>query len=237
MDSPARNVVQFPALGSPGLQAVALSDVIDQRLITAIVRGELAPGVKLSEVELAAQLGVSRTPLREALNRLSSEGLLIREANRGVRVAPLDADQAIHFYDCRILLEGRAIELAAPHIGATELIALERCLDEMERIEQLPVNSETRWSWLGVVEQFHDCYRSVCPNPELIKIVRSMANRALRLRVLNIDRPGRMAYSLTQHRRIFEALKRRDADASARALAELLETSKVGIIASIAQNH
>lgn len=230
--SPIRSLFQN---SDEPVHAVSLGDAIDQRLITAIVRGELPPGKKLSEVELATRFGVSRTPLRDALTRLASEGLVLREANRGVRVAPIDAQQTIEFYDCRILLETKTIELAAPYFGDVQLSKLNRILDRLRSLESSLPEDDARWTWLGVVEEFHDTYRSACPNRELVSIVHSLANRALRLRMLNIGRSGRMAYSLAQHVRIAEALSKRDPDASVIALAELLETSKVGILASIAQ--
>lgn len=223
--------------GAGPVHATSLSDAIDQRLISAIVRGEYPPGAKLSEVELATALGVSRTPLRETLGRLSADGLIVREPNRGMRVAPLSAEQAIQFYDCRILLEGRTIELSAPHIAPVHVDALNRVLDSMRNLEQGDDTEDSRWTWLGIVEEFHDIYRGLCPNRELIRIVHSTASRALRLRVLNIERPGRMAYSLAQHTRVATGLAQRDPDASAKALNDLLETSKIGILASLADTH
>lgn len=233
--SPIRGLFSQDASSAAGsVHASALSDAIDRRLISAIVRGEYPAGSKLLEVELAAALGVSRTPLREALGRLSADGLIIREPNRGMRVAPLSAEQAIQFYDCRILLEGRAIELSAPHVTPVHVDAINRVLDRMHELEHGEDTPDTRWAWLGVVEDFHDIYRALCPNRELVRIVHSTASRALRLRVLNIQRPGRKAYSLSQHTRIAGALTQRDPDASVRALTDLLETSKTGILASLA---
>lgn len=90
----------------------------------AILAGELPPGDVFSQVQLAARLGVSRTPLREALRRLEHEGLVVAEHNRRVRVAPLLLDDFEQVYATRIALEPLAVQLAVPRLGDDDLAGL-----------------------------------------------------------------------------------------------------------------
>ncbi|GAA0711018.1 GntR family transcriptional regulator [Dactylosporangium roseum] len=204
----------------------SLGQLAAENLISAIVRGELKPGEHLSEVALGEKLGVSRTPLREALNQLVVDRLLVREPNRGVRVTELDADQVDQFYDCRVLLETRVIALAAPVVRDEGLTVMRRLLDTMREIEQNPPAVDARWDWLDLVEKFHDAYRVDCPNQEMVALVRGMNHRALRYRAITVARPGRMVYSINQHQRILRALEQRNPQEAESELRTLLESSK-----------
>ena len=95
-----------------------------ERLLNAIDSGELAPGSRLLEAQLAERLGVSRTPVREALRRLEAQGLVTHEPHRGVVVAELDYDQLGELYAVREVLEGTAARLAARHASPEEVEVL-----------------------------------------------------------------------------------------------------------------
>ncbi|CAM3211019.1 MULTISPECIES: GntR family transcriptional regulator [Methylobacterium] len=98
-----------------------------ERLLQAIEEGELAPGSRLREAELAERFAISRTPVREALGRLEAQGLVAHEPHRGASVAQLDYSQVSELYDMREVLEGTAARLAAIHASAVET----ELLDEM----------------------------------------------------------------------------------------------------------
>lgn len=97
----------------------------------AVLDGELLPGERLGEVELGQQLGVSRTPIREAMMRLAQDGLLVAEANKGVRVRTVTAAEARDTYAVREELDGLAAALAAQHHTAAEAGALQSALDSL----------------------------------------------------------------------------------------------------------
>src|SRR5260370_24706881 len=99
-------------------------EVVHERLRNAILRGELDPTVPLSQVQLAARLGVSRTPLREALRMLQREGLIDSEPNRQVRVAQLSVADLEQLYASRVLLEALAVRLTVPAYTPDDLAEL-----------------------------------------------------------------------------------------------------------------
>ena len=100
MTSPAQRVVDTPQ---------TLAEWVDVRLRSAILTGELAAGEKLRSEHLAAEWGVSPTPVREAFQRLAGEGMIVIEAQRGARVAEIDAAEAADFYELRLMLDPRAL--------------------------------------------------------------------------------------------------------------------------------
>ena len=104
---------------------------LTQRLLDAIDAGELAPGARLVEAELAARFGVSRTPVREALNRLETQGLVARDPRRGTVVASLDYDQLGELYALRTVTEGFAARMAARHAAPAEIALLEEMVEDV----------------------------------------------------------------------------------------------------------
>lgn len=105
-----------------------------ERIRKEILNGTFSAGMRLGEEELASLTGVSRTPVREALRRLSSEGFVEFHTNRGAKVASLDLDDLRELYFLRALLEGRAARLAAEHITEDELAKLGGLADAMEAL-------------------------------------------------------------------------------------------------------
>lgn len=126
--SNARSVYNIQVFARPGL----VRDEVYQHLRGAIMDGELVPGDKLGEVELGARYGVSRTPIREALQRLVQEGLLATSAGRGVWVRQVDAREARDTYAVRENLDGLAAELAARHHTPDDATRLQHALGALE---------------------------------------------------------------------------------------------------------
>src|ERR1700742_1521554 len=111
------------------VQAQSLVDVVAERIEAAIIGGQLEPGSRLSEQALAASLGVSRGPLREAIRRLEGRKLLERTTNIGVRVAALSLKDLNELLQVREALEGLACALAAANMTDKEIAALRALLD------------------------------------------------------------------------------------------------------------
>lgn len=118
-------IVPIELVDSP---AETLADSLFERLRQAVVEGELAAGSKISEPDLARRFGVSRGPLREAIRRLESSGLVSRRANVGARVVTLSADGLIEIYQVREALEGMAARLAAERMTDQEIDAMKNLL-------------------------------------------------------------------------------------------------------------
>src|SRR5579884_3696997 len=117
---------RLPVEGAEGVYA---------RLREAILHGELPTGAELSQVKLAAELGVSRTPLREALRMLQAEGLIESERNRRVRVTSFAIDDLEQVYATRIVLESLGVRLTVPLLSEDQLAQLRGCLGEMAYFE------------------------------------------------------------------------------------------------------
>jgi DNA-binding GntR family transcriptional regulator len=199
--------------------AQSLVDVIADRIEAAIISGELEPGIRLSEQALAASLGVSRGPLREAIRRLEGRKLLIRTPNIGVRVAALTLQDLNQMLQIREVLEGLAARLAAANMTDDEIAALEELLGRHEKQKSV---REAKGAFPEPLEfDFHIRILNGSRNERLAHTLD--LNYLLRVcRHMSSAKAGRAMMALDEHRKIIEALERRDPDAAERAMREHL---------------
>ncbi|GGK86634.1 GntR family transcriptional regulator [Deinococcus radiotolerans] len=183
-------------------------DGVYEHLRRAVLDGDLTPGERLGEVELGAQLGVSRTPIREALMRLTQDGLLIAEANKGVRVRTLSATEARDTYVVREELDGLAAALAAQHHTPTDAAALRAALADLHAAPGSDYRAQTRLDLA-----FHRAITHAAHNAALNDL-----NRDLEQRVALIKHQTRTynAHPQTdaQHAALLDAILARDHDAA-----------------------
>lgn len=198
-----------------------LRDLVAERIAEMIIRGELAPGERLSEVKLAEELGVSRSPVREALRQLFNEGLVIYEPRKGMRVTIASEQEAINFYQYRLLIQSECVRLAVPHITDDQLEGLRVMLGLMEDA----LNEGRLHTYLQLVSEFHVAIRAACPNTILVEAVNSVELRAMRFRSVAIRPDGRIAESLRFHQYLYDALRRRDIDEAVNVVRATLEKS------------
>lgn len=160
--------------------------MVHARLRAQILSGELAPGTVLSQVPLARSLGVSRTPLREALRMLQEEGLVDAEPNRRARVRGFDPEELDSLYASRLLLESLAASLTLPHLSRSELSDAQRLLDEMREDRE----GEPEDEWHGLHAQFHELLVSRV-GPTLLRSLQTQAERSRRyVRLFQHPRPA-----------------------------------------------
>jgi DNA-binding GntR family transcriptional regulator len=199
--------------------AQSLVDVIADRIEAAIISGELEPGIRLSEQALAASLGVSRGPLREAIRRLEGRKLLIRTPNIGVRVAALTIHDLNQMLQIREVLEGLAGRLAASSMTDGEIAELGELLQKHGKQK---IIREAKGAMPEPLEfDFHIRILNGSRNERLAHTLD--LNYLLRVcRHMSSAKPGRAMKALDEHRRIVEALQRRDPDAAERAMREHL---------------
>ena len=173
-----------------------------------IVRGELAPGRELSQVELARRTGVSTTPLREALRRLEAEGLVESRHNRRPRVRPFDCQDLDSVYAARVLLEPLAVRLTVPQLTAGDLSALHQRLTAMRRVAARTQIA----SWETAHRAFHGRLISGAPEPlrQQIETLMARADRYRRIAVHEDSAQGR-ALGDAEHEAMVEACDARDA--------------------------
>jgi DNA-binding GntR family transcriptional regulator len=184
------------------------------RLLRAIEDGELPPGSRLREAELAERFAISRTPIREALGRLEGQGLVAHEPHRGASVARLDYAQVTELYDLREVLEGTAARLAAIHASDIEV----DLLDEMVARDQALAGTAVDLARTNRLfhRQIHACTR----NRFLQATLENMRLSLVLLAGTTLAVPGRAAQSIDEHRQIVERIRAHDrdgAEAAARA--------------------
>lgn len=193
--------------------------------------GRLRPGDRLAEIELMRRTGVSRTPIREAMQQLEAEGLVVASRNRGVRIAPsLTRAQAALIYDCRLALEPHLTAEATERLSATELDAIgELC----EHFESRLDRSTTAAQFSDVDSAFHRAIYRASDSPLLV-VFRSYWSRLqveLTQRVYRCETPANFH---GEHLGILAALRDRDADSAATRMHEHLAHGRRVLDASFA---
>jgi DNA-binding GntR family transcriptional regulator len=184
-----------------------------ERVRTAILDGQLAPGAVMSQVALAEELGISRTPLREALRMLQSEGLVEGEHNRRVRVAPMTASDLEGLYVMRVTLEAEALRLSVPLLTPEHLARLEGYMAEMAHYAQ----AKDYRRWVVPHREFHRALTAPT-GPRVNDLLGQLFDHAERYRRLHIGH-GPSAWATAGHREILDACKAGDRERSGALLA------------------
>jgi len=184
-----------------------------EMLLDALTRGELAPGSRLREAELAERFGISRTPVREALKRLETQGLVTHEPHHGAVVARLDYSAMVELYHMREVLEGTAAFLAATHATAIELEALR----DMVEADHALLNDASRLAHSNRL--FHRQIHRAARNRFLDAMLDNMRLSLVLLGRTTLSVPERGAAAVEEHAAIVAAIAARDpaaAEAAAR---------------------
>jgi DNA-binding GntR family transcriptional regulator len=186
---------------------IGLHDQAAARLRLLIVRGDLSPEQPLLEADLSDALGISRTPLREALKQLASEGLVELRLNRSAVVAPLRPAELVELFEAVGAIERSAAELAAIRMNERDIERLEAL---QQRIEWHHDRGELR-DYFEVNQQIHGAIVGFAGNSVLKATHDMLMPRAERARFLALSVRGRWDESVDEHREILAALKARDA--------------------------
>jgi DNA-binding GntR family transcriptional regulator len=197
-------------------ERLALHELARDRLRSLIVRGDLAPGVALQETQLSEQLGISRTPLREALKLLAAEGLLELRSNRSAQIAPLRQNEIDEIFEVISAIEGIAARLAASRITNQEL---KRLTQLQERMETHHDNGKLE-EYFKINQEIHGFIIACAKNGVLQSTHDTLLARAERARYFALSSRTRWDDSVREHRQILKALKARDAEAASQALAQ-----------------
>jgi DNA-binding GntR family transcriptional regulator len=207
-----RRTVPLPAPGRRNApQYASRSELVYHKLREAIARGELRPGQRVMEVEVAEWLDVSRTPVREALHRLESEGMLALEPRTGLVVASITRQAMLELYVMREVLEGTAARLCARHASDLEIMELEELVSREGRIEN-DYEALSRHNRL-----FHEAVHRGAHNRYLERSLAAVNDSMWLLGRSQMLIPERASEARTEHAQIFEAVSRRDADAAEEA--------------------
>ncbi len=172
----------------------------------SIIRGELKPGTKLTEPELATRLGISRTPIRESFRQLESEGFLTVIPRKGAVVSNITRKDIEDFFELKSLLEGYAARVAAEKMTEKDIDKLIQINKELADCAEN--NNYERFFTKN--EEFHNYFLTLCGNEKLVEIRDTMVKRFLGFRMAALSMPGRLMESVKQHEQAIKAFKKGD---------------------------
>lgn len=188
-----------------------LHDVVFQTLRTAILKGDLKPGERLMELQLASKLGVSRTPIREAIRMLEQEGLAIIIPRKGAEVARMTEKDMEDVLQIRCSLEELAVRLACQNITQMEMQELRVAMEQFQE--------KTTTEDIAAIAQadvnFHDVLYKSADNPKLLGLLNNLREQMYRYRVEYLKNPSIYQQLITEHRQLYETVKMQDAEKAA----------------------
>jgi DNA-binding GntR family transcriptional regulator len=206
-----------------------LVDDAAEALRKAILNGRFMAGARLRQTDLADRLGISRTPIREALGRLQQEGLVQLLPGGGVQVAVLALGEAAELYDLREVLDGLAARLAATRATAETLARLDKALARMAQCLDRGDSNQ----WFGAHVAFHDEIFRASGNARLQALAGLVRLSIRRFHPLLLRSAGRLDAAHREHRAIWEAVKRRDPEAAERRARVHIANAKALVVAAM----
>ena len=173
---------------------------IYQQLINAIEKGDLRPGDRMLETELASRFGVSRTPIREAIRRLETDGLVVHKPRIGAVVRVLTQQEIVELYEMRIVLESTAAQMAAKHCSNAET----RTLHDLN--DQMLAHSKDPFAVATLNRKFHTCIFNAARNRFLTQSYNSLSYSLILLGKTTLETDERVQNVYAQHEAIIGAL-------------------------------
>lgn len=209
---------------------ISNTEEVYARLHEMLLNGEIAPGSPISQVKLAREMGVSTTPLREAMRLLQADGLLVAEHNRRPRVAPLEPRDIDAVYASRILIEALAIRLTVPKLGPEEIAELRHDLEAMTEAGR----ARDIHAWEPVHRDFHRRLLQGA-DPILVRITEPLVSRSERYRRSSLfSSPARVwEIGNDEHEAIVAASEAGDGDLASELLARHFARSALTVLAKI----
>ncbi|NND41616.1 MAG: GntR family transcriptional regulator [Silicimonas sp.] len=201
------------------MQDLSQGEAAYRKLHAAILDGQYQPGDRLREVDVSLQLGLSRTPIREALRKLESDGIVEHRPRIGAVIRRLSHTEVVELYEMRLVLERTAAEMAAKHASVAEIDVLE----DINR--QIGETKDDATTASALNQRFHQCIYMSTRNRFLLDSARALNNALILLGPTTLADEARIRTVHTQHRDIIAAIRSGDG-ASAGAAAEAhLQTS------------
>ena len=206
-----------------------LRDVVFNTLRQAILRGELKPGERLMEIALSQRLGVSRTPVREAIRMLEQEGLVIMIPRKGAQVAEISEKDLKDVLEVRLGLEELAVRIACQRITEEELEELEQAVKEFEEAMK-----EDNLGVLAAADvKVHEVIYGSTHNKRLVQIISNIREQMYRYRVEYLKDEDTRNLLVKEHKEIYAAIKNRDVKSAKEISYQHIENQREAIIRSI----
>ena len=210
-----------------------LRDVVFNTLRQAILRGELKPGERLMEIQLANKLGVSRTPIREAIRKLELEGLVLMIPRKGAEVAEITEKSLRDVLEVRRALEELAVQLACEKITKEEIRELERVAKEFQQV----VNSSDITEIAEVDVCFHDIIYTATDNQKLIQLLNNLREQMYRYRVEYLKRDGVFPQLIAEHEAIIRHIENNEKEKATEVMCRHIDNQVETVIDVIRAKH
>ena len=202
-----------------------LRDVVFNTLREAILRGELKPGERLMELQLASQLGVSRTPIREAIRMLEQEGLAVTMPRKGAEVAKMTLKGMEDVLEIRAALDELACQLACRRITEEQLMRLETAKKNFEVSLKSGVVKTIAEADMG----FHDVIYEATENPKLVNMLNNLREQIYRYRVEYLKNVDNYPILIKEHEAIYQSLVNRNEDEATLSIREHVENQAIAV--------
>ena len=202
-----------------------LRDVVFNTLREAILKGDLKPGERLMELQLAAQLGVSRTPIREAIRMLEQEGLAVTVPRKGAEVAKMTLKGMEDVLEIREALDILACQLACVRITEEQLVLLEEKKKAFE--DSLKSGNVREIAETDVA--FHDVIYDATNNPKLVNMLNNLREQIYRYRVEYLKKEENYPKLITEHNAIFDALSNHSQEAATISIREHVKNQAIAV--------
>jgi len=202
-----------------------LRDVVFNTLRQAILRGELKPGERLMEIQLANKLGVSRTPIREAIRKLELEGLVLMIPRKGAEVAEITEKSLKDVLEIRRALEDLAVRLACEKITKEELKELKKAGDEFKKV----LKSQDITEVAEADVRFHDVIYMATDNPKLIQLLNNFREQMYRFRVEYLKKDEVRPQLLAEHDEIIKYITEGNKEEASRVVTRHIENQALTV--------
>lgn len=212
-------------------QYLPLRDVVFRTLRQAILRGELKPGERLMEIRLANQLGVSRTPIREAIRMLELDGLVIMVPRKGAQVAQITEKDLNDVLEVRLGLEELAVKLACERITEAELRSLYQASRSFEKLLETETDDLQELAQADVA--FHDVIYQATNNERLIQLLNNLREQMYRYRIEYLKDVKSRRSLVEEHDALYERMKKRDLMGAQKMIREHIERQQESIMQTV----
>lgn len=209
-----------------------LREIVFESMREAIIGGVLKPGERLMEVQLAEEMGVSRTPVREAIRKLELEGFVVMIPRKGAYVAGISMKDVVDVFEIRTALEALAAGLAAERITEDELEQMERNL--VRKAECIEGNDLE--NLVETDTEFHELIYKASRNDRLMTIINNLREQIQRFRTVSLSSPGRMKESLEEHKKLAEAISDRNISQAQALAQEHIENAETSLLDHLRRN-
>lgn len=199
-----------------------LREIVFESLREAIIQGRLKPGERLMEIQLAEEMGVSRTPVREAIRKLELEGFVVMIPRKGAYVAGISIKDIVDVFEVRAALEALAAGLAAERATPEELEEMERAVLQIYEVS----NGQNLDTLVERDTSFHELIYKASRNQRLVQIITLLKEHFQRFRTTSLALPGRGKHAVEEHKSIVEAISERNVELASTLAREHIETAE-----------